>query len=522
MSAELYEWVVKQRNRTPRADYGPIWESNTKTFDEDFAQFGGNHIAQLKNMIATRRDYTVFSKGPATDAVCRHYLEYLERIRFDTENAVRRCPEVDFVPSDMKSESQFGPVSNDLLRKFCYLDIINRHVPANIEEKQTFLEIGGGIGSLARIIQSRYTNCRYFIFDLPESLFYSFTYLNAQFPGKVHLIDEDSIADIAGTNGGDPEFFLVPSYLRSQLPDIEIDVVLNTASLGEMTSETCWSWFEFINKNPIKHVFLLNRYLNNWHLSGKTGNYCSLLLDKSWDIKEWHIDPDFLKSPVEEMEPNYLLIVAEKSESPSEESARRKAAQYLERAESSFFVKVPLRRPDTMKARYHRPLFGGKGGPLHHFWEACRLDPEPNAIRRHVEFLRAWGPADKYFEEIYAYISLLLLKKPESFAPIRQAASIWLWGAGSYGEMMHQALLQAGIPVFGVFDGTKTGSWMGFDITPANQMADVTSQGDIILVTSNAWEEMVARHTTEKVPATIMAYGDLFADDNPLVPAIVS
>ena len=508
MSVSL-EWVQKNQALTNPSEYGPIWEKNTETFTGDHARLKGDGLAMLIDMIRTRRDYTVYDGRGTRKSVCNHYLRYLEKINFDLPGALATCSEVDLIPEHLKVETEDGIVSTDLLRKICYLEILQKHFKPETDAP-VFMEIGAGIGSLARVIRSQYSRGQYIICDLPETLFYSYTYLNHIYPGSVYLVDDDNIQTIFKSPPLDTCFLLVPSRLRDQIPDIKIDLLMNTASLGEMANETCFAWFEFINTRNIGSVFLLNRYLNNWHTSNKSGNFSSILLDKCWNVLEWELDPVFLKSPCEEMEPNYLLKFATKNHGIEEIEAERRSKEYLDFAEQSFFVEKILTTPDAMKGKFHRPLFTGIDGPFYHYWQACRLGAGSDAIVRHIKFLRAYGPLEKNFEELSSYMSLLFLKDRSTFESLERVAKVWLYGAGDYGSLMLDFLSIVGIEVAGVVDGYNKGAWKGFTLLEPATLQRVAASDDIVLLTSDSWEAIASSLKGYNIKAKIATYGNIF------------
>lgn len=507
MSKTLYDWVLSQRAMTPRSDYGPIWARNTETFEKDFKRFDGNALAMLRNMVQTRRDYTVFGTEDIVESVCLHYIRYLKKVKFDLAGAVEQCPEMSFVEEEFTYQTDYGAVSSDLLRKFCYLDIIQSTFK-KLGEKPVIFEIGAGVGSLARVLRSSYPNATYIICDLPETLFYSATYLEVAFPGTVRMVDDENIDDVFLESSKEGCFLMVPSRLRNQLPDIKIDLLVNTASLGEMSNDVCFSWFEFINSRKIASVFLLNRYLNNWHKSGKMGNYSSLLLSQDWGIHEWQIDPEFLKSPYEEMEPNYLILCGEKNVKSTVPEGSVEA--HLKAASKGFFIERHFKYTDLMKARFHRPLFMGVDSVFYHFWQACRKDDSAKSIVEYVRFLRAWGPSTKLYEEIFSYLSFLFLRQQETWEPLIKAKRVWLYGAGEYGQLLLEVMNRNGVDVVGVFDGQKTGEWEGFKLTPADQAADHCTETDIVVIASESWPAISGFLKKEGCSASLVTFGNLF------------
>lgn len=230
MSKSLYDWVIKQKNLTEVSDYGPIWESNTNTFKSDYDRCHGDAIKMLKSMVETRRDYTVFGTPDICKKVCLHYLRYFKKLNYDLASTIEKCKELDYLSEEYTVDTEWGRVSADLLRKVSYLEMIQKQLDPRDVVNPVFFEIGGGIGSMARVMGSLYPNCTYVICDLPETLFYSYSYLNMVFPGRVVLADEINLSSALNNDIRGIRFVLIPSRLRDQLPDFKVDLLINSVT----------------------------------------------------------------------------------------------------------------------------------------------------------------------------------------------------------------------------------------------------------------------------------------------------
>ena len=106
------------------------------------------------------------------------------------------------------------------------------------------LEIGAGYGGVAQVLLERGVAASYTIVDLPPNLFLSMNFLRGVFPDK-----SASIVD-RGQQGTVPT-----TELRSVFPnDIELldekfDLVINSASLGEMPSTTARAYVAWISEH---------------------------------------------------------------------------------------------------------------------------------------------------------------------------------------------------------------------------------------------------------------------------------
>ena len=121
-------------------------------------------------------------------------------------------------------------------------------------------EIGGGFGSLARIIMLD-QKIKYFIIDLPETIALSTFFLNQNFPEKKILTynnikNKNLIAD----DIVDYDIIMMPSWVNFE--NIKIDLFINTRSMMEMNFDTIKNYFKFIQKNISNqgYFFNCNRY----------------------------------------------------------------------------------------------------------------------------------------------------------------------------------------------------------------------------------------------------------------------
>lgn len=151
-------------------------------------------------------------------------------------------------------------VSNMFLWHLCASQRIIKHTKKPVN---TILEIGGGYGGLARLMKLLLPSVRYFILDLPESLFFSYIFLSANFPdSRIKFItDKNEMPNPGNYNNFD--FILVPTALIDTLSGISADIVINTASLGEMRQTTIDRYMKFIQQDiRVKYFYSINHYGN--------------------------------------------------------------------------------------------------------------------------------------------------------------------------------------------------------------------------------------------------------------------
>ncbi len=110
------------------------------------------------------------------------------------------------------------------------------------DQRLTFAELGAGHGRLAEMI-GRFTNSRYFIFDIPPALAVSQWYVQQLFPNEriFHFREFSSWREIESEVDSCRFAFFTPNQIRN-LSDKSVDVFINFCSLMEMRREQI-SWF---------------------------------------------------------------------------------------------------------------------------------------------------------------------------------------------------------------------------------------------------------------------------------------
>src|SRR5436309_1243442 len=124
------------------------------------------------------------------------------------------------------------------------------------------LELGGGLGHLARTMKLLQCTRSYVILDLPETLVFSYCFLSLNFPNaRTLLVKDEESARAITTN--DYDFAFVPTLFAELINARVYDLFVNTASLGEMPNKTIRYWMNYIQKNlEVRYLYTLNRYLN--------------------------------------------------------------------------------------------------------------------------------------------------------------------------------------------------------------------------------------------------------------------
>src|SRR5262249_24322277 len=133
-------------------------------------------------------------------------------------------------------------------------------------------EIGGGYGAIARLWMHLGID-RYFIIDLPESLFFAEVALRTEFPGKVGYWD-----------GSDPgtKIVLVPVSRADAKFVGRIDLVTSIGSLQEMSDTWVDFYMGWISRNEPKFFYSMNYMGSALTIIQESRNFWSPRLSNKW------------------------------------------------------------------------------------------------------------------------------------------------------------------------------------------------------------------------------------------------
>ena len=159
-----------------------------------------------------------------------------------------------------------GNCTNQIIYKNYFLDnILIRHLIMYLDISEFVLkkfnninicEIGGGFGSLARIIMNN-QKAKYFLIDLPEANLLSSYYLSEHFKNKKIFTYKDCVGDkITKKDVSNFDIIIIPPWVK--FDDIEINLFINTKSMMEMNFSTIKDYFKIIQKNISSDGFFYN------------------------------------------------------------------------------------------------------------------------------------------------------------------------------------------------------------------------------------------------------------------------
>lgn len=120
--------------------------------------------------------------------------------------------------------------------------------------KPVVAEIGGGFGGIAYYLFKIGFNGTYLDFDIPETLILAEYFLLKTFPDKKILIyNGQECVTLDDINNYD--IILMPNFMLKKIPDLCVDIVVNTRSFSEMPIETIEEYMLQIDRICRKYLY---------------------------------------------------------------------------------------------------------------------------------------------------------------------------------------------------------------------------------------------------------------------------
>jgi len=150
-------------------------------------------------------------------------------------------------------------ISQDAAHSARELNTLFQEASITRDECLTFAELGAGHGRLAEMI-GRFTNSRYFIFDIPPALAVSQWYVQQLFPSEriFRFREFSSWGEVESEVNSSRFGFFTPNQLK-YLSHKSVDVFINLCSLMEMRREQI-SWFLDRIGQITRHCFMSKQY----------------------------------------------------------------------------------------------------------------------------------------------------------------------------------------------------------------------------------------------------------------------
>lgn len=304
-------------------------------------------------------------------------LSCLKQLDFDLFNSPSYFSEWELSSKRISAIYKGRVISTDYLYK---LIVALRIKKATTKKIKKVLEIGAGAGTLARCIKQTNPSIKYYIIDLPGTLFFSYIFLRANFKNSSFKIitSKSQFLEIE-----DADFVFISAELLKDIPRWDIDLIINTHSLGEMSQEMVHSYMEMIqNHLNVKYLYSLNRFLQipedidvDAPLTYQAS--VSTIIDPFWKVEMFNYCPDFVKSMRYEPDTRTTLeILLEREKYREQGSNVIRSKQFLNEA-----------RQEVIKSDKWLALM----------WKSVYLNPTKENLLPYYEYLTEINARDRFF-----------------------------------------------------------------------------------------------------------------------------
>lgn len=307
-------------------------------------------------------------------------IAYLKSQGFDLSKAPKHIHESELPSPKIKFKLNGRTLSTDFLYRLAIAKSINSQV--NLQSLSTVLEIGAGLGTLARCLKLFNNNIRYFIIDLPETLVFSYSFLRANFP-KLPMKFITSASEL--TTIDKEHFVFIPAHIAKHLPKLSFDLIVNNYSLGEMPQSIVLDYMKLIQEQlDVRFLYSLNRYLQDFRVN--RAGIVSLALDAHWKTKKWTFCPPFTRID--------RILIPTDHRSTLEVLMERIPKAKRDQTETLALSKAFFKEASNFEIKGH----------LWHqaMWESIRLSPNRTNLPSYVKFL-----GDAQCSEYPFYLELL-------------------------------------------------------------------------------------------------------------------
>jgi hypothetical protein len=339
--------------------------------------------------------------------------------------------DIDSLPPEVEESSHSCPaisihrggrrLSVDFLRMVAVAHDIRRHIQQSRRPLHV-VELGAGLGHLARALRLFGVSQSHVLLDLPETLIFSYAFLTMNFPeaSAIFITEADQAATIRPT---DYDFVFAPSCFAEAIDFAGAELFVNTASLGEMSNPTIRYWMDFVqHRTPVKYLFTQNRFLNTidprQHAWRWEENECSVHYDSSWTILKWDLEPPWYQCPyVAPLSARSVDIVATREIRHDPRASTDRSRRLLEEVKREDWFRF-AETPADMTIRQNRFVTDvTMTGALFKLWESIRLRPTAEAVCVLLRYLETLIHSERLAFEETPYYRQLLLKLADTDAP---------------------------------------------------------------------------------------------------------
>ncbi|MBI3743750.1 MAG: putative sugar O-methyltransferase [Chloroflexi bacterium] len=251
------------------------------------------------------------------------------------------------------------------------------------------IEIGGGYGGLARMMRLFNPRQTYIVVDLLDSLYCSYVFISAHYPDAriLFVTKPEHKADIANS-----DFFFIPTQHFEVLKGCSADLVVNTASFGEMVGRDVDDYMQFINHgSESRYFYSVNRYARySDEMTLPDQAHASVKLSADWQLLYWDAFGTRSFHQLDPCHPPQLELLAKRI------AVDRSAAKARETV-AGLLATIAKNLP-TGSSDWHYCM-----------WEAARLFPSKPMLTEYIE-----GALPQTFRDAVYYRELMNAASPSA------------------------------------------------------------------------------------------------------------
>ena len=269
------------------------WRSCREEFEKLFIkdkEININALENFRNNVVTKaeilkdQNYLKKSNSERMNKLKSIFLINLyHKLSENISLEVLRTTSDSFIGNNVSLNYRGQRINQRILRYAYYLSQIKRNTLLNYEEKNLFLDIGGGYGGLSRVLKNFYNTSTCVIVELPELCLLSSFFLKSNFPNKkIGTFDDfKKIERISSEDLKKFDFVILPQFFMKKFNDQIFDLIINTTSLGEMTDQMQDYYLNNIERCTKKYFYSVNRAEKRVEKYNSRGFY-DFRLKKKW------------------------------------------------------------------------------------------------------------------------------------------------------------------------------------------------------------------------------------------------
>lgn len=196
------------------------------------------------NLINFRRNQ-VLSEGMDDAMNLQGEINLIDTLKFFDHEFLRKNLPTKNIGNSIYSKNFLGYyVDYAMIHPLKWFEEISKII---LKNSKVICEIGGGFGSLARIIIN---NCesKYILIDLPEANLLSSFYLKEHFPKKKIYLYTNYLDDPLLKNLDNFDIYILPPWCDFE-KHLKIDFFINARSMMEMNSNIIKKYFDLIHSH---------------------------------------------------------------------------------------------------------------------------------------------------------------------------------------------------------------------------------------------------------------------------------